>query len=175
MLLTVTPAAGTNCVTPDPISIKLHLYPTGIEIEEFKGIVKFIVDDVDSKIVLLISRGSKINPDVLVITVLLFSNCGSRSNLESTEFQLMPSPARSGYPPVAPLTALVIDVVTNACVARFAVFGIPWTFVVAELCVVIAVFLFVVSTAIAAFLATTSAASAAVLFTTSAASASTRV
>ena len=174
MLLTVTPDDGTNVVLPDPISTTVYLYPTGISTAEFRGIVKFIGEDVESKIVLLTSSGSKVNPEVLVITVLLFSSCGSRSNLKSTEFQLIPSPARSGYPPVAPLTALVIDVVTNACVARFAVFGIPWTFVVAELCVVIAVFLFVVSTAIAAFLATTSAASAAVLFTTSKASASTR-
>ena len=157
-------------MTPDPISITLYLYPTGIETEEFNGIVKFIVDDVESKIVLLTSTGSKVNPDVLVITVLLFNNCGSRSNLKSTEFQSIPFPARFGYSSVAPLIASI----TYACVARFAVFAIPWTFVVCALCAVIAVFLFVVSTAIAAFLATTSAASAAVLFTTSKASASTR-
>ena len=75
----------------------------------------------------------------------------------------MASPARLGYPPVAPEMALVTEVVTNACVAKFAVFGIPWTSVVSELCV-----------EIAEFLATTSASSAAVLFVTSRASASTR-
>ena len=63
---------------------------------EFSGIVKFIEDDVDSKIVLLTSRGSRVNPDVLVITVLLFNSCGSRSNRKSTEFQSIPFPARAG-------------------------------------------------------------------------------
>ena len=77
----------------------------------------------------------------------MFSSCGSRSNLKSTEFQSIPFPARSGYPPAAPLIALVTAVVTNACVARLAVFAIPWTFVVAALCAVIAAFLFVTSAA----------------------------
>ena len=95
MLLIVTPDAGTKVVTPDPISITLHLYPIGIETEEFRGIVKFIVDAVESKIVLLTSRGSKVNPDVLVITVLLFNKCGSRSKRSSTAFQSIPLPARS--------------------------------------------------------------------------------
>ena len=132
MLLIVTPDAATKVVLPDPISTTVYLYPTGISTAEFSGIVKFIGDDVESKIVLLTSRGSKVNPDDLVITVLLFNSCGSRSNCKSTEFQSIPFPARAGYPPVAPLTALVIDVVTNAWVARFAVFGIPWTFVVLD-------------------------------------------
>ena len=147
MLLTVTPDDGTNVVVPDPISITLYLYPIGISTAEFKGTTKFIADEVDNKIVLLTSSGSKINPDVLVITVLLFNNFGSRSNLESTEFQSIPFPARSAYPSAAPLMAFVTDVVTNACVARFAVFAIPWTFVVAALCAVIAAFLFVTSAA----------------------------
>ena len=132
MLLSVTPDAGTKVVTPVPISITVYLYPIGILTEEFSGTVKFIEDDVESKIVLLTSRGSKVNPDVLVITVLLFSNCGSRSNLKSTEFQSIPFPASAGYPPVAPLMALVIAVLTNACVARFAVSSMPWTFVVLD-------------------------------------------
>ena len=147
MLLTVTPDDGTNVVLPDPISTIVYLYPTGISTAEFKGIVKFIAEELESKIVLLTSSGSKVNPDVLVITVLLFSNCGSRSNLKSTEFQSIPSPARSGYPPAAPLIALVTAVVTNACVARFAVFGMPWTSVVSALCAVIAAFLFTTSAA----------------------------
>ena len=48
---------------------------------------------------------------------------------------------------MAPLIALVTAVVTNACVARFAVFGIPWTSVVSALCVAIAAFLFTTSAA----------------------------
>ena len=135
MLLIVTPDAGTKVVTPEPTSTKLYLYPTGISTAEFSGIVKFIEDDVESKIVLLTSSGSKVNPDVLVTTVLLFSNCGSRSNRTFTEFQSIPFPARDGYPPVAPLIASTISESTYEVVARFAVFAIPWTFVVCELCV----------------------------------------
>ena len=74
MLLTVTPDAGTKVVTPDPTSTKLYLYPIGILTAEFSGTIKFIEDDVESKIVLLTSIGSKVNSDVFVITVLLFNS-----------------------------------------------------------------------------------------------------
>ena len=109
MLLIATPDDGTKVVTPDPISTKVYLYPIGMLTSELSGTVKFIEDDVESKIVLLTSRGSKVNPDVLLITVLLFNSCGSRSNLTFTEFQSIPSPARAGYPPVAPLIASTIS------------------------------------------------------------------
>ena len=130
------------------------MYPTGILTAEFSGTVKFIGDDVLSKIVLLTSRASKVNPVVLITTVLLFNNEGSRSNLELPPFQSIPFPARSEYAPVV----LFIASVRSDCVTKSAVFGIPWTFTVAELCA-----------AIAAFLFTTSAASASSLFSTSSA------
>ena len=160
MLPTVTPDAGTKVVFAEPISTKLYLYPTGILTAEFSGTDKFAGDDICKKIVLLTSRGSKVKPDVLITTELLFNSVGSRSNLELPPFQSIPSPARSEYAPVV----LLIASVKSDCVTKSAVFAIPWTFIVAALCA-----------EIAAFLATTSAASAAVLFTTSKASASTRV
>ena len=145
MLLTETPDSGTKVVTPVPTSIKVYLYPIGILTEEFDGIVKFIDDDVDKRIVLLTSCGSSVNAEDFDITELLFRIAGSRSNCSSTEFQSIPFPASAGYPPVAPLIAFVIDKLTNDCVARFAVFSIPWTFVVNALCAEIALFLFVTS------------------------------
>jgi hypothetical protein len=160
LLPTVTPDAGTKVVFAVPISTKLYLYPTGILAEEFSGTVKFIGDDALSKIVLLTSRASKVNPVVLITTVLLFNNDGSRSNLELPPFQSIPFPARSEYAPVV----LFIASVKSDCVTKSAVFGIPCTFTVAELCAAIAAFLFTISKL-----------SAAVLFTTSRASASTRV
>ena len=60
MLLIVTPDAGTKVVLPDPISTKVYLDPTGIATEEFTGIVRFMVDDVESKTVLEISATSKV-------------------------------------------------------------------------------------------------------------------
>ena len=143
MLPIVTPDAGTKVVLPEPISTKLYLYPIGIFTAEFAGTVKFIGDDVCKKIVLLTSRGSKVKADVLITTVLLFNNVGSRSNLSSTPFHSRPSPARFGYSAVAPATALM----TYACDARFAVFAIPWTFVVAALCAAMAASLFTISAA----------------------------
>jgi hypothetical protein len=95
LLLIVTPDAGTKVVTPDPISIKLYLYPTGIAIEEFDGTVKIIVEEVLRRIVLLTSSGSNVKPVVFVITVPTFKICGSTSNLSSLEFQSSPVPARS--------------------------------------------------------------------------------
>ena len=89
---------------------------------------------------MLTSSGSNVKPDVLVITVPTFAILGSTSNCSATEFQSSPSPARSGYPPVAPLIASVISVSTYDIVAKFAVFTIPWTFVVARLWFVNAVF-----------------------------------
>ena len=96
---------------------------------------------------MLTSFASKVKLEVFVAIVLTFEILGSTSNLSSTEFQSRPFPARSAYPSAAPLIAFVTAVVTNACVARFAVFAIPWTFVVAALCAVIAAFLFVTSAA----------------------------
>ena len=66
-----------------------------------------------NKIVLLTSRGSKVNPDVLVITVLSFNSCGSRSNRKLTEFQSIPFPAKAGYPPVALASASTIAAATK--------------------------------------------------------------
>ena len=80
MLLIVTPDAGTKVVTPDPISIKSYLKPIGIATEEFAGIVKFIVEEVLRRIVLLTSFKSKVNPDVFVITVFKLLILGSKSN-----------------------------------------------------------------------------------------------
>ena len=133
LLLIVTPDSGTKIVLPEPVSIKLYLYPTGIATEEFEGIVKFIPSEVLRRMLLLTSSKDKVNAEVFVITVPEFKICGSRSNCKSTEFQSIPFPASSGYPPVAPLIAFVIDVVTNDCVAKFAVFAIPWTSVVSAL------------------------------------------
>jgi hypothetical protein len=81
LLFIVTPDAGTNCVTPEPISITLYLYPTGIDTEEFDGIVKFIVEEVLRRIVLLTSSNSKTKLLVFSITVFTFAILGSTSNL----------------------------------------------------------------------------------------------
>ena len=94
MLFIDTPDCGTNVVTPEPISIKLYLYPTGIETEEFSGTVRFIEDVVDNKIVLLTSRGSSVKEDVFVVTTALFKIACCRSNCSSTEFHSIPSPAK---------------------------------------------------------------------------------
>ena len=107
MLLIVTPDSGTKVVTPVPISTNVYLYPMGISTVEFAGRVKFIEDAVESKIVLLTSRGSKVKPDVLITTVLLFNNVGSISNLSSIPFHSRPSPARFGYSAAAPSKALI--------------------------------------------------------------------
>ena len=98
--------------------------------------------------------------DVFVTVVFKFKILGATSNLVVTAFQTRPSPANCGYSPAE----FSIASSTYSSVARSAVFAIPWTFMVAALCAVIAVFLFVVSTAIAAFLFTTSAASASTRF-----------
>ena len=105
------------------------------------------------RIVFPTSSGDRVKFADFVITVPTFASLGSTSNLASTVFQSIASPARSEYSPTTPLIAVVIDVATNCCVARFAVFAIPWTPVVAALCAVIA-----------AFLATISAASASLRF-----------
>ena len=117
-------------------------------------------DEESINIVFETSFASKVKSDVFVTKVFMFAILDSISNRSSAEFHSIPSPARSGYPPVAPVTASIISESTYCVVARSAVFVIPWTFVVAELWFEIARFLFSVSTAIAAFLFTTSAASA---------------
>ena len=122
-------------------------YPTGISTKLFSGRVTSIGLEEYKIAVFPTSSGDKVKLSVFVVIVPVFAILGSTSNLKSTEFQSIASPARAGYPPVAPLTALVIDVVTNAWVARFAVFAMPWTSVVSELCAVIAAFLFVISAA----------------------------
>jgi hypothetical protein len=96
--------------------------------------VKFIVEEVLRRIVLLTSSGSSVNPDVFVITVPTFAIRGSTSNLRSTEFQSSPVPARLGYPPVAPLIASVISVSTYSVVAKRDVSVMPCTFVVSDAC-----------------------------------------
>ena len=101
----------------------------------------------ESNIVFATSPSSNVKLLSFVITVFIFAILGSTSNCSSTEFQSIPFPARSGYPPVAPPIALVIAVLTNDCVAKFAVFDIPWTSVVSELCAEIAAFLFTISAA----------------------------
>ena len=95
LLPRVTPEAGENVALTIPRSTKLYLCPTGIATEDSKGITMLIGFVLDNKIVLLTSRGSKVNPDVLVITVLLLSSAGSTSKFKSLVFQSKPAPARS--------------------------------------------------------------------------------
>ena len=68
MLLIVTPDAGTKVVTPDPISIRLYLDPTGMATDEFTGIVRFIVVDVDKRTVFDTSARDNIKFVVFVTT-----------------------------------------------------------------------------------------------------------
>ena len=89
-------------------------YPTGISTEAFAGSVTIIGLEEYRIAVFPTSSGDKVKLSVFVTIVPVFAILGSTSNLKSTEFQSIASPARSGYPPVAPLTALVIEVVTNA-------------------------------------------------------------
>ena len=102
---------------------------------------------------MLTSTGYSVNPDVFITIVPAFAILGSTSNFSVSAFQSSPTPASEGYPPVAPEIASSIAPSTYNCVASKDVSSIPWTFVVAELCV-----------AIAAFLLTTSAASASTRF-----------
>ena len=69
MLFTVTPDSGVNVVLPDPASITKYWYPTGIETDEFAGIVKFIEEEVLSRIVFPASNKSSIKLEFLDINV----------------------------------------------------------------------------------------------------------
>ena len=68
MLLIVTPDSGTKVVIPDPISIRLYLDPTGMATDEFTGIVRFIVVDVDKRIVFDTSGRDRVKFVVFVTT-----------------------------------------------------------------------------------------------------------
>ena len=87
-------------------------YPTGISTKAFSG--RFIVVGLEEYITIVLptSLADAVKSSVFIITVPVLLILGSISNLSSIEFQSIPFPARSGYPPVAPEIAPVSSVST---------------------------------------------------------------